>query len=398
MAEFHVIERPDFRALVGMLPSGWREGMRERRLITDHPDTVLDDPDQLMHLVLLHIGCDLPLRQTVRWTKQAGGPECSHVTLHRKMKRIGPFLQELVAKMADERLDIRSEQWAGYELTALDGSVAVSSGPSGAGGRLHVALRLADLTVVGAQVTTTGEGETLRRFAWSKDQLVIGDRGYANPVGIAHVVSQEADVLVRVNRGALPLYDENGERIDLLCWVRTLSDRRAQHRTAFVRAGDHDEVQGRLVAMRLPSGKVEAAQRRVRQEVGEDAEAIELAAWLIVFTTVPLQRLTDARIIEAYRLRWQVELLFKRWKSLCHLDKLPNYRKDTLVSWLTGKLLLLLCAERLAVPASRGLSPPIHRTTPKTALILNRARAATVEAHLHHLAHRRRRRGAHASA
>lgn len=398
MPEFAALDRPDFRALVGLLPLGWRERMRQMRLITDHPDTVLDDPDELMHLVLLHIGCDLPLRQTVRWVQQAGGPHCSHVTLHRKMRRLGPFLQEAVAAMADQRLDSRGERWAGYELTALDGSVVVSPGPTGGGGRLHVALRLADLGVVGAQVTATDEGETLRRFAWSAGQLVIGDRGYANPVGIGHVVSQGADVLVRVNRGSLPLVGEDGEPIDLLSWVRSLRDRRPHHRAAIVhdRATDSD-IHGRLVAVRLPADKVAAAKHRVRREVGDDPDALEFSEWLLLFTTAPAKRLADTQLIEAYRLRWQVELLFKRWKSLCHLDKLPNYRKDTLVSWLTGKLLLLLCAERLAQPASRGLSPPIDSAS-RTSQVLDRVRAAAVETHFDHLAGDDRRACSHASA
>jgi|GEM_PF-4255395 len=85
MADFSATHRPDFRALLAALPSGWREKMFEQRLILEHPDTVLDDPDTLMHLVLLHVGCDLPLRQSVEWMAKAGEPEVSHVTLHRKM-------------------------------------------------------------------------------------------------------------------------------------------------------------------------------------------------------------------------------------------------------------------------------------------------------------------------
>jgi hypothetical protein len=344
--------RIDFRRLVHALPEGWRDRMSAHGLIPTHPDTKLDEPEELMQLVLLHVGCDLPLRQTVRWHAESGGTDCSHVTLHRKMRRIGPFLREQVARMADERLGVDAERWAGYELTVLDGSVVVSPGPSGAGGRLHVALRVADLSVVGAQITCTDEGETLRRFAWSPNELVIADRGYANPGGIAHVVSEGADIIVRVNRGALPLFDETGERIDLLRWVRSLSGRRAAHRGASVHSDD-EEIRGRIVAQRIPADKVAKAKRRVRREVGPDAETLELAEWMIIFTTVPIVRLTDAQVIDAYRLRWQVELLFKRWKSLCHIDKLPNYRKDTLVSWLTGKLLLLLCAERIATPAPK---------------------------------------------
>lgn len=384
MAEPAPSQRLDFQRLTQVLPDGWRERMEACGLIPAHPDTKLDDPDELMQLVLLHVGCDLPLRQTVLWHAEAGGAICSHVTLHRKMRRIGPFFQEEVARMADQRASVDAEQWAGYELVVLDGSVVVSPGPSSEGGRLHVALRLADLSVVAAQVTTTEEGETLRRFSWSKGQLVIADRGYANPPGVAHVVSEGADIVVRINRGALPLFDEAGERIQLLSWARSLRGHAAHHRMVTVRNGG-EEITGRLIAKRLPADKVAEAQRRVRREVGPDPEALELAEWLLVFTTVPLQRLTDAQVIDAYRLRWQVELLFKRWKSLCHLDKLPNYRHDTLISWLTGKLLLLLCAERMATPASRGLSPPIHRLT-APALILDHARAAALETHLDHVA------------
>jgi hypothetical protein len=62
------------------------------------------------------------------------------------------------------------------------------------------------------QVTGVAGGETLRRFAWSPGELAIGDRGYANPPGIAWVVGQGADVLIRVNRGALPLFNRDGTR------------------------------------------------------------------------------------------------------------------------------------------------------------------------------------------
>lgn len=392
-------ERPDFRALVQTLPTGWRQRLFDARLIVEHPDTVLDDPDELMHLVLLHIGCELPLRQTVAWVKEAGGAACSHVTLHRKMKRIGPVLQEMVAVMGDARLGVCAEAWAGYELVALDGSVVVSPGPTGTGGRLHVALRLADLSVVGAQVSTTAEGETLRRFAWSKNQLVIGDRGYANPAGVGHVVLHGADILLRVNRGSLPLYDDSDERIDLLIWTRTLAGRRTHSRPAIVQDGaTAKRIRGRLIAQRLPADKIADAQRRVRREVGDDPIALEMAQWMILFTTVAASRLDDKQIVEAYRLRWQVELLFKRWKSICRLNKLPNYRSDTLVAWLTGKLLLLLCAERLAQPATSGLFPPIDITSEDASSVARRTRSPTVEADHHHLAHNRRRSRANAAA
>jgi len=60
------------------------------------------------------------------------------------------------------------------------------------------------------------------------------------------------------------------------------------------------------------------------------------------------ERLSAMRCIEAYRLRWQVELQFKRWKSICNFDRLPNYRDDAMLSWLTAKVLLGMLLDRVA--------------------------------------------------
>ena len=56
-------------------------------------------------------------------------------------------------------------------------------------------------------------------------------------------------------------------------------------------------------------------------------------------------------IVALYRLRWQVELVFKRWKSILHLDRLPNFRPDTVLTWLLTKILLTLLLDRIASDA-----------------------------------------------
>lgn len=318
---------------------------------------------ELLRLVLVHAGADLALRQTVALVAEAGGPKVSHVTLHKKMRLSAPYLGALVGRLTAASAEASPERWAGYELTIVDGTSFCEPGADSTNARIHLQLRLTDLSILSAIVEEQSVGESFKRFAWRPGQLGLGDRGYANPPGIVSVVEQGADVLVRVNRSALPLYALDGERVDLMPWLRALKGHTPREQHVIVRSREHGtEVQGRLIAYRLPAAQAEKARAWVRREHGSKASALDLEAahYVVIFTTVPAERMSMAMCLELYRLRWQVELVFKRWKSLCHFDRLPNHRDDTIESWLYAKLLLAVMMQRMATGTS--LFPPEEPT------------------------------------
>lgn len=112
-------------------------------------------------------------------------------------------------------------------------------------------------------------------------------------------------------------------------------------------------IRGRMCAVRLPPDKAEEARVRLRREHGHahvSEEMLEMAAFVVLFTTVPKERLSLDRVLELYALRWQVELTIKRDKSIAGLDKLPNFRDDTIRSWILAKMLLTQIALRVATP------------------------------------------------
>jgi len=76
--------------------------------------------------------------------------------------------------------------------------------------------------------------------------------------------------------------------------------------------------------------------------------------WLL--TTLPAAAATPRRVLELYRLRWQIELLFKRLKSLLHLDQLPSRQGPTAKSWMLARFLAAALAQQLLDPAGT-LSP-----------------------------------------
>ena len=78
---------------------------------------------------------------------------------------------------------------------------------------------------------------------------------------------------------------------------------------------------------------------------------------MIVFATFPAAEFPAERVLEWYRLRWQqVELVFKRFKSLAQLGHLPKHNDDSAKAWLYGKLLVALLVEKL-IRDAQAVSP-----------------------------------------
>lgn len=367
--------KSDWKTLLSYLPADYEAlAVAHKQLNTQWPNAKIASAAVLLRFIFLHVGANLPQRQTVAVIAKAGGPKLSQVRLHYRMRHAQPYLAALVARMASGiQCEAVPERWSGYEMVCIDGSSISGPGSDGTDVRLHVVLRLSDLRVLETQVTGVSEGETARRFFWTEGQLVIADRGYSNPPGVAWVIDHGADILVRLNRSSLPVFDDDDEdsRIDVLGWCRELKGHRATERAVTIMHDDGSDdgrrIRGRLIGFRLPDKEAAEARERTRREHGNATtdEHLEAASYVLLFTTAPVARLTAARCVEAYRLRWQVELQLKRWKSICHFDKLPNYRDDTMLSWVTAKVLLGLLLDSIG---SAQLAPPAGTSRSSRAL------------------------------
>jgi hypothetical protein len=348
----------DWQQLLSFLPQDYEQLAREHKMLeVQYGNAKIRTAQDLLRFVFVHVGCDLPLRQSVAVVGAAGGPKLSAMRLHKKMQRAPSFLEALIARMVPVSEDARPEQWAGFEMVAVDASTVCGPGATGPDARIHAVLRLADLSYEQVQVTDHHGGETFKRFVWREGQLVIGDRGYCNAPGVAHVLDCRAQVLVRYNLRSMPAYDQWGKLVDVMRWLRASRlGKASEMRVQVVSNADREPrwIKGRLVAERLPDKEAEEARRRVRREHGSaaTAEMLETAGYVVLFTTASRGAMPARRCLAAYRLRWQVELLFKRCKSLCGFDRLPNYRDDTIHAWLCAKVLLGLIMDRIGSAAA----------------------------------------------
>jgi hypothetical protein len=314
--------------------------------------------DDLLRVVLLHVGANLPLRQTVTLMAESGGPSLSPMRLHKKMCRAAPYLRELVTRMLDWPLEGAPERWGGYLFTAVDATVVSGPGSIGTDARIHTKLRVADVSFADVRVTDDKVGETFLRFTWEPGELAVADRAYCATRGVRYVVDSGADVLVRYRLGSIPLCTPQGVALEVLDVAQPLAVGEILDVDVQVPIDGRAPIKGRLIAMRLPPEAAERARKRLQRDHKNISPPVLAACdFVILLTTVQRDRLDAERCLQGYRLRWQIELQFKRWKSLCHFDCLPNQRDDTTLAWLYGKILLGLLLDRMA-STPPGLFPP----------------------------------------
>lgn len=348
----------DWPMIEAQLPSDWRAMAQQHGAApTNVPSQLgakVTDVSVPLRMVLHHVATNTSLKTTTAMAAASGLIDVSAVALHKWMCKFAPFLAAVLVALTNAAKRFAAACWGGYDILIVDASSVSRPGSKGTTARVHYALRLSNLQPVQIDVTDDKGGETFRRFAKMAcpGQLWLGDRGYANPPGIAAITAKGADVLVRYNRGSLPLYDVDGSLIEVLEKLGRRLKRPGVPRewAAWVHPQGGDRIQGRLCAVRLPSDKVEEARARLRREQGDDvsAESLEMAHFVAVFTTVPKDRLSIDRVLELYALRWQVELSIKRDKSIAGLDRLPNFRDDTIRSWILAKMLLTQIARKIA--------------------------------------------------
>jgi len=344
---------PDWDRIAEHLPAGFRALADEMGLLRERPahmGTKIRDISVVLRLVLHQAGTSASLRTTAALASATGVISISAVSLHMWMKKLGPYLTALLAQMVPTT-SFAPTAWGGFHVIAGDATTVQRPGSKGTTARVHYALRLADMTPRHIEVTDEHGGETARRFSATQGELWLLDRGYANPPGVAAIRSPGAHIIVRHNRGTLPLYDKRGERLDVAALLRDTTDREAAHqRRAFVHLGEQ-RIPGRVCWLRIPENKVEKARQRAKREAEGvcDEDTLYAAEFVVVFTTV-LHELTASQVLELYRARWQVELEFKRSKSIRELDRLPNFLPQTIHSWICAKLILQLIATRIASP------------------------------------------------
>jgi Transposase DDE domain len=308
-------------------------------------------PQQLLRVVLLYCGVDKSLRETAAdFTLLYESITDSSIA--ERLAACRPWVQAVLAKIL--HTNAVATLPTPWRFLVLDGSSVQGPGAQGTQYRLHICMDLVQLQFVSITVTDQHTGESLVHFSLGPGDIALADRGYAYATPIVVTVRKQADVILRMSPAHLPVYDADGQRVDLMQVLREQSWETSRTLDVRVQAPRLGAVRGSLHAYRLSEEQANAARQRLRaqsRKKGRTPKAPTLwwAGWVLVFTTVA-PSLLDAKTISAlYRVRWQIEIAIKRWKSVLDVGKLRAKAGSPLAEvWLLGKLLYAVVVERRA--------------------------------------------------
>jgi len=349
MKDMNLLEE-EWGFLTELLPEDWRELARTTGAL--RRTRGVGSADCLLQLILMHTSTGLSLRQTVVRAREQSIADISDVALLKRLRASEPWLRALTAKMTglDETGLVRRLS-VGRRVRAVDATTVEEQGGAGTDWRVHYTLRLPDLSCDFFELTDAHGGETYRRIPVERGDLLLADRGYSNAAGVAAVQAAHGDVLVRWNSFSFPLKTLAGEAFDALQELSQMPKRGVREwAVSFLHDGQRHT--GRLCAIRKNAVATERARKKMRQEARKkqkpvSVEALKLAEFVMVFTTLAAKHLSARDVLELYRVRWQIELRFKHLKSLLGLGCLPKYDDASCRAWIQAKLLCGLLIERL---------------------------------------------------
>lgn len=301
----------------------------------------------LLHLALLYGPGGLSLRGVASFATEAGIADLCDVSLLDRLRNAGDFLADVLEHLlahgrGDAPMDGR------VRLSLVDGSTVSLPGSDGNDWRLHARYEPARGRFTDLAITEARTAEALCCVAVRPGDVLVQDRGYARVRNFAYAHSSGADFITRIGWRSVRLFDPSGQSFDLLAVLPESGAAVVQHQVQI--GTGRAAVPARLIIARKPPEASERQQARLRRKASRkghktDPRTLHTAGFMMLLTSLPAERATATEVVKLYRMRWQVELAFKRLKSLGGFADLQASDPRLARAWLLAHLIAAVLIE-----------------------------------------------------
>jgi lambda repressor-like predicted transcriptional regulator len=313
------------------------------------------DAASLLRLALARGPGGMSLREAAGWAHLAGVAQLTDASLNDRLHQSCDFLAAIVANLLKKKVGGVLPRWPGRYLRVSDGSCISKPASRGTDWRVHGVYDLGAGGFSHLELTDKHGGEALNRGAGIAGEIRIADRGYSAAKAICGYMAsvtqeQGADYVVRLRWSSLRLRKPCGEKFDLIAHLRKMPKEQATDEVRVMIEGAGAAMPTRIVIARKPPQAAQATCERLKREASKSGKKLDdrsliAAEFVMLATSLAQDAYPVAEILAMYRLRWQIELAFKRLKSLLRIDCLPAKTEKGGRSWIYAHLILAIATD-----------------------------------------------------
>lgn len=307
----------------------------------------------LLRMILAYCLGDRGLRLTAAWATAMGLADVSNVALLLRLRQCGDWLALLVGEILAAATPVAGK---GRLIRLVDATMVPKAGrpakTKNSLWRIHSAFDLPSERFGFFELTDEEGGERLDRIPVVPGEIRIGDRAYLQPDRMATLIEAGADLVVRSGWKSARWLDADEAPVDIIKTLRQGAARGLIDQPIWVGRKEGQALELRLIAVKKSPEAAEAAKRKARRQArrgGHQISKATLAAaeWVILITSLKPDAFSTDDILDLYRLRWRIELAFKRLKSLIGLKAPPGTDERSARPYLLAHLLAILLLEPL---------------------------------------------------
>jgi hypothetical protein len=350
--------------IMELLPSGYEKACYEKKAIERKRE--IKNAKDLMKLCLIYLSQKCSLMEISEIARLMGIGKISDVAFMKRFAKCGEWFKWILNEISPKGIVSyeKPEGMGKYDFIALDASDIVEKGATKRVFRLHYAIDIFTMTSAEYKITTEKTGESLTNFTIKPNYLVIGDRAYASKTGIEYCLEKGGNFIFRIRNKAFKLYDENGKEINLLKELEKATETEAADISVYMENSKKELIELRICAIKKNAEEIEKSNKRLhrkerRKQLIISEETKKTHDYIFVITSLPSE-IKAYEIMSVYRFRWQVELYFKRLKSIMDFGDLPKKKEEGITAWLNGKLIVAMLLEKLL--SGVDFSPSVEKT------------------------------------